>query len=316
MLDPSPPPLTEDQRAARRLSHAMESLGETLAACVELPPPFRKLVESLAGGRSTVPVDPPDFVARVVSGLAAPPSPPRAGDPARSLVAWLGRDLSSWLAALLEGAAPAALGFALRPAVTLCHDARLDLVDRQREAAAVYARWYAEGRAAAAKRAHAVASAIALDEAADRWCALGAEGEYARYVATWQRSAAGWADAACGGGVDVSASDLGRLRDLQSAMRELTQGRVPKRKMHEMLASRLGVSRDEVTRLIAAAREASARLDPEAAVQRRWALIRPIAESVHRLSEREGAMPSVEAVARDAGVHPALVELAMEALGR
>lgn len=315
MIDPGDDPLTDDQRAARRLSLAVEHLGEALAACHELPPRFRKLAEALAAGRSTVPVDAPDFVARVTAGLDAQRDP-RPGDVARALVGWLGRDLSAWLAGLLEGAAPAALGFALRPAVTLVHDARLDLVDRQRAAAAVFARWYAEGLGDRARRAHAVASAMALDEAADRWCALGGEGDFGRYVATWQRSAAGWADAACGAGVDVSASDLGRLRDLQAAMREMARRKVPRRKMLEMLSTRLGVAPEEVTRLIEAAREANTRLDPEAALQRRWPLIRPVAEAVHRLSERGDGPPDVAAIAREAGVHPALVELAMEALGR
>lgn len=307
-----------DVHAGRRLALAIEALGEALAGCDALPAAFAKHADALAHGRSTVPADGersdfPARVTRLVDAPAAGEATPR--DDARSLEAWLGDALAAWLADAIGRLPLAPHGFALRDATELACEAREALLARKSSLAAVYARWHGEGLDDAAKRVFACASTLALEEAVDRWCALGCEGSLDRYVSTWQRSGSGWAEAVLGTAVDVSVSDLGQLRALQSAVRELRDARPPPRSFPRAIAAKLGVDVTEVERLIALQSTVRDRLDPERSLKRRWALVKPIATAVATLERESGRLPSVSEIAGRAGVHEALVELVMESLG-
>jgi hypothetical protein len=307
-----------DVHAGRRLALAMEALGEALVGCDALPAALSKQADALAHGRSTVPADGErsDFPARVARRVDAPePGAPTAVDDARALEAWLGEALTAWLAEAIGRLPLSPHGFALRDAAELACEAREALVARKSSLAAVYARWHGEGLDDRAKRVFACASTLALEEAVDRWCALGCEGSLDRYVSTWQRSGSGWADAALGTAVDVSVSDLGQLRALQSAVRELRDARPPPRSFPRAIAAKLGVDVTEVERLLALEATVRDRLDPDRSLKRRWALVKPIATAVAALERESGRLPSVSEIAGRAGVHEALVELVMESLG-
>ncbi len=315
--DAQPDVLTPEAAAGRRLSLAMESLGEALAACEVLPSGFQRLAESLATGRSVVPADGEarDFVRDLRERLEAPLPVERAGDPARSLVSWLGRSASSWLAGALDVVPARVEMFGLRSAVELCRDARLDLLDLHRGAAEAHAAWYAAGLDPESARAFSTASSMALDEAIDRWVGLGSEGDLGRYVVTWQRSSSGWAERHLGSAVEVDVTDLGRLRALRVVLDELQRRGAPKRLVPSLLAHRLGVSTAEATRLLGVEAAVAARRDPKVTLGRRWHLVAPVAEAARTLGAARETPPTASEIAAVAGVHPALVELILEALG-
>ncbi len=306
-----------DAHAGRRLALAIEALGEALGACDALPEAHRAQADALARGRSTVPADGErdDFPARVKSRRDRPEAARAPGDPARELEAWLGDTLSRWLADALEAPSPAPWAAALRDATELASEARGELVDRKAPLANVYARWYGEGLDEGAKRAFACASRVALEEAVDRWCALGCEGSLDRYVATWQRSASGWAESLLGTAVDVPVGDLGKLRALQAAVSALRKERPPPRSFPRAIAARMGESVAEVERLLAIEATVRDRLDPERSLKRRWAIVKPIATAVASLERELGRLPSVSEIAARASVHEAAVELVLESLG-
>lgn len=309
--DPDP----EARRLGRALLHAVESLGESLRDLVELPPEFAPAARALAEGRSRVPFDGDavDFPSRVRARAAAVDHP-RAGDPALSLRAWLGASITAWLAEGLESVPPSLAAFGLRPAVTRCAEARAAVRALEAPRASAFADWYAAGLAPHEARLYRAASALALDEAVDRWCSLGCDGDLGAYVSTWQRSAAGWAEATLGASVEVSAADLGRLRALPEIVAEYRRRRLPRSELPSRVASRLGVTVDEAARLLDAESAVRARRDPEAVTRRRWTVVRPIAEAVAALSRELGREPTVDETAARAGVHPVLVELVVDAL--
>ncbi len=304
-----------DVHVGRRLALAIEALGEALNACASLPPSLAAQADALAHGRSTVPADGErsDFPARVEVRMARAPSAEE--DPAASLEAWLGDALTRWLRDAIGRAPLAPWAFELRDAVDLAREAREDLVDRKRPLADVYARWYAEGLDERARKVFESASRVALEEAADRWCALGCEGSLDRYVSTWQRSASGWAESILGTAVDVSVGDLGKLRQLQAAVRALQSQRPPPRSFPRALATKLGVDVGEVERLLALEATVRDRLDPGRSLKRRWSMVKPIATAVAALERDLGRLPSVSEIAERACVHDALVELVLESLG-
>jgi hypothetical protein len=305
-----------DVAAGRRLALAMESLGEALATCDMLPPGHLKLAQSLATGRSVVPADGEDggFVVALRMRLAAAEGAAQPGDAARSLVAWLGAEAAAWLGAGLDRVPSAVELLGLREAVELCRDARLDLLDLHRGAAEAHATWYAAGLDAHAARAFTVASAMALEQAVDRWVGLGCAGSLGRYVVTWQRASAGWAERHLGRSVDVDASDLGRLRAMREVLDELRRRRAPRKLIPRMLAERLGVSLAESNRLMQVEAAVTAHRDTRASLSRRWPLVRPVADAARKLGTRLMRAPTVAEIAAEAAVHPALVELILESL--
>lgn len=305
----------EDRDAGRRVLLALEWLGEALDACGEVPQPLGKQVRALAEGRSTVPADGEriDFVARVRAEMS------RSGEDAPAawaptLRAWLGDALAAWLGGALAAQPVTALGLALRGPVSQCVAARDALRARHRGAADAFASWYAAGLDDASRAVYAAASSVALDEAVDRWCALGCEAELGRYVATWQRSSSGWAEALLGTRVEVPVGDLGRLRAMQTHLRELQGRRAPKRSIPRALAARLGVSEDEATRLLAVHAQIAARQSPEEVLRRRGSVLRPVARAAQSLERELGRAPGIAEIAARAQVHPCLVELCLEAL--
>ncbi len=309
--------LDDDRARGRRLALAMEALGDAISSCSVLPPQFRPRAESLREGRSVVPADElsgEGFVEGLTTRMRERASVSRAGDGARALHRWLGRDFAEWLGGGLDAVPEAVELFGIRPSVALARDARLDLLDLRRDDAEAFARWFAEGRGAEHAEWSREASAMALEEAVDRWCGLGCEGSLAKYVGSWQRSASGWVERALGGGTAVDPGDLGKLRALRITLEELRKRRVPKKRLEAMLAERLDVTVDDVRRLMATEAEVRARRDPATTLGRRWAIVRPIAIAVADLSNEGEKTPSVEKIARYAGVHRVLVELALDAL--
>lgn len=300
----------DDLDAGRALLGAVEWLGEVLDGCVELPPHLRKQTAALASGRSRVPADGEriDFVARVRAAMTP-------ASPAETLRGWLGAALVEWLDRQLLADPVSALGLALRSPLEECIDARNGLRDRHIEAARAFQRWYAVGLDAAEQGVFAAASAVALDEAVDRWCALGCESDLRRYVATWQRSASGWAETALGRRFEMPIDELGGLRAVQIHLRELQSRRAPAGSIPKALSRRLGVSVDEAQRLLKVHEAVTARRDTEGALRRRMPVIRPIAEAAAALERELERAPRVDEIARRAEVHPCLVELALDAVG-
>ncbi len=304
-----------DVHAGRRLALAIEALGEALSTCEALPPTLSAQANALATGRSTVPADGErgDFPERVRARVERAEEP--QADHALALEGWLGDGLSRWLSTAVSRAPLAPWAFELREAVELASDARDALIQRKAPLADVYARWYGEGLDERAKRTFSVASRLALEEAADRWCALGCEGSLDRYVSTWQRSASGWAENLLGTAVDVSVGDLGLLRQVQAAVRALQSQRPVPRSFPRAIAAKLGIDVSEVERLLALEATVRDRLDPERSLKRRWSMVKPIASAVSTLEKELGRLPSVSEIAGRASVHEALVELVLESLG-
>lgn len=304
-----------DVHAGRRLALAIEALGEALSTCDALPPTLATQANALATGRSTVPADGErtDFPERVRLRIERVGDPPV--DHALSLEGWLGGGLARWLSDAVGRAPLAPWAFELRDAVELASDARDGLIQRKLPLAEVYARWYGEGLDEGARRTFACASRLALEEAADRWCALGCEGSLDRYVSTWQRSASGWAENLLGTAVDVSVGDIGKLRQVQGAVRALQAQRPPPRSFPRAIATKLGIDVSEVERLLALEATVRDRLDPDRSLKRRWSMVKPIATAVSSLEKELGRLPSVSEIAGRASVHEALVELVLESLG-
>ncbi len=295
-----------DVNAGRALSHALEALGEALERDPALPDRHGAHAAALAAGRSVVPADGEraDFPARVRAALAGP-----APEGPRSLDAWLGGALAAWV----ERAIAASPGGPLAAAVERVAEAREALLERKRPIAEVYARWHGEGLDEGAKAAFTAASGLALGEAADRWVALGCEGDLDRVVATWQRSSAGWAEGALGTAVDVSVGDLGQLRSLHLAVKGVKAASPDD--LARAVAKRLGVPEDEARRLLALDASVRERRDPERVIRRRWAMVKPIAVAVAALERELGRMPSVTEIAERAAVHPCAVDLVLEVMG-
>lgn len=299
----------EDLSQGSALLQTLEWLGEVLDGCLDLPAALKNRASALAQGTSRVPADGEriDFVARVREAQSPAPA-------ALALRGWLGEGLARWLDARVS-APTTALGLALRFPVERCLDAREALLARHRPAAQAFEQWYAAGLDAADGAVFAAASDVALGEAVDRWCALGCESDLRRYVTTWQRSASGWAEASLGRGFELPTEDLGRLRALQVHLHELHARRAPPRSLARALAARMGVSVAEAQRLMlvhGAVVEAGV---GGAAIRRRMAVIRPIAEAAAALERELRRSPAVEEIAARARVHPCLVELALDAVG-
>jgi hypothetical protein len=288
-----------DVHAGRRLALAIESLGEVLAADARLPEAHRALAESLAAGRSVVPAadHPTDFAARVLAPLPTG---------IEALSAWLGPALARWLTAAPD---------ALRDAAEVVVEARLMVLESHAPRAEAFRAWYAIGLPDAEQEVFARASALALGEAVDRWVALGCEGDLGRYVSTWQRSASGWAESALGSAVEIPTSELGRLREVQQALREVRREGVRPESIVRALSERLGWPARDVERLVAMESVVRERLDPRVALRRRWSIVQPIAKAVGALERELGVMPSVAQIAERAGVHEATVELCLDAIG-
>jgi len=298
------------------LALAIENLGEMLLACAELPPQYARLAEALAGGRSVVPLDGEvtDWPARLRSTRAgAEVRAPRPGDRARGLRAWLGAGLSAWLADARDERS--ALGWVLAGPIDGCADARDALLAAVAPVAQAHATWYAAGSDRDTVPWIALASRLALEEAIDRWVALGFDADLPRYVSVWQRAASRWVEQVVGSAVDVSLSDLGALRSLRELLAEFSTRRVPGGRVKRMAAERLAVSEAEVTRLLTVQAAVMQRVDPQEVLRRRASVFRPIAKAAAELAARgEGKVPTVAAVARRAKVHPALVELCLDAI--
>ena len=298
------------------LALSIENLGEMILACAELPSQFARLAEALAVGRSVVPLDGEvaDWPARLRSMRAVMlVRVSRPGDRARSLRGWLGASLSAWLAnAIDEGAA---LGWVLNGTVNQCADARDALLAAIGPVANAHATWYGAGAAAETIPWIELASQMALDESVDRWVALGFDADLPRYVSVWQRAASRWVEVVVGSAVDVSLSDLGALRSLRELLEEFATRRVPKNRVKRMAAERLAISESEITRLMTVQAAVMERVDPQEVLRRRAAVFRPIAKAAAELAAGgDGKAPTVAAVARRAKVHPALVELCLDAL--
>lgn len=298
------------------LALGVEQLGEMLLACAELPPQYAKLADALAGGRSIVPLDGEvtDWPARLRSARAVSlVRAPRPGDRARGLRGWLGASLSAWLAAALDERA--ALGWVLAGSVDACADARDALLAAIGPVAGAHATWYSAGAEPETLPWVALASRVALEEAVDRWVALGFDADLPRYVSVWQRASSRWVEHVVGAAVDVSLSDLGALRSLRELLEEFTTRRVPKGRVKKMAAERLAISEAEVTRLLSVQAAVLERIDPREVLRRRASVFRPIAKAAAELAASgSGKAPTVAAVARRAKVHPALVELCLDAL--
>jgi Sigma-70 region 3 len=290
-----------DVQAGRRLSIAMEALGEALGAIPGFPDQYHHHAELLSQGRSTVPADGEivDFVGRLRAALNV-----RQADFHTDLSSWLGTDLARWS----DAHGP-------RDALELARSARRALLDRKRSLADVYARWYGEGLSEDVQKTFTFASKMALCEAVDRWCALGCEGSLDRYVSTWQRSASGWAESVLGTAVDVDVSDLALLRTLRSSVDAARRDVREAGGYARALSKHMGVSVSEVERLLRLEAAVRDRLDPQQSLKRRWAIVKPIAQAVSVLEQELGRLPSVSEIAERAGVHEAAVELAMESLG-
>lgn len=299
-----------DEAAGRALLHEIEWLGEVLEGCEELPPSMRRQAAAMAAGRSRVPADGEriDFVARVRAADDA------AGD-ARPLQGWLGAELTAWLDARLAGATLTALGLALREPVGRCVEARAALRARHVDAAKAFQTWYAAGRDDEERRAFAAASSVALDEAVDRWCALGCESDLRRYVASWQRSASGWAERSLGRGFELPVEELGPLRAVQLHLEAIRARTAAVGSIPRALARRMGVSEKEALRLLQAHQRVSERRDLDAVMRRRMPVIRPIAAAAATLERELRRAPRIEEIAARARVHPCLVELALDAAG-
>lgn len=289
-----------DLHAGRRLALSVEALGEALRSLPSLPAALRSHAEALADGRSTVPVDGEggDFVARVRAGDV-----PTEG--VRALTGWLGRAMAHWI----ETDAPEAI----RDTADVAVEARQMVLEPWESLARAYCEWFAADLPEAAVAVYRVASGIALGEAGDRWSALGCEGDLGRYVATWQRSASGWAEAVLGTSMDVDVGDLGRLRELSSVAGEMSK-RADANGVSAALARQLGWPRAEVERLLKVGAAVKARTDPTSVLRKRWAIVGPIARAVGVLEKDLGRMPTVAEIAERAGVHEVSVELALEAL--
>jgi hypothetical protein len=199
--------------------------------------------------------------------------------------------------------------------VDACADARDALLAAIGPVAAAHATWYSAGSEPDTLPWIALASRIALEEAVDRWVALGFDADLPRYVSVWQRASSRWVEHVVGSAVDVSLSDLGALRSLRELLEEFTTRRVPKGRVKEMAAERLAVSEAEVTRLLSVQAAVLQRVDPREVLRRRASVFRPIAKAAAELAAASvGKAPTVAAVARRAKVHPALVELCLDAL--
>jgi len=298
------------------LALSVEHLGEMLLACSELPPQYVRVAEALGSGRSVVPLDGEvsDWPARLRSTRAlAMARVARPGDRARSLHAWLGASLSGWLAASLDEGA--ALGWVLKGAVDECADARDALLAAIGPVADAHATWYSAGAEAETIPWIRLASRLALEESVDRWVSLGFDADLPRYVSVWQRAASRWVELVVGSAVDVSLSDLGALRSLRELLEEFATRRVPKSRLKRMAAERLAVSEAEVVRLLSVQAAVLERVDPREVLRRRASVFRPIAKAAAELAATsKGKAPTVAAVARRAKVHPALVELCLDAL--
>lgn len=299
----------------KELALQLEALGEMLLHSGELPERFARVAEALAGGRSIVPLDGEvsDWPARLKATrlLRVTPRDPRPGDGARSLRGWLGASLAAWLGALLDEAE--ATGWVLRGAVDRCVAARDALLAAIAPVADAHATWYSAGSDAKAVPWVSVASRLALEEAVDRWVALSFDADLPRYVSVWQKASARWVELVVGTAVEVSIGDLGALRSLRVLLEEFATRGVPAGRIARMAAERLDVTEAEVRRLLTLQEAVKARIDPREVLRRRAAVVRPIAKAVAELSDR-GRAPTVSAVARRAKVHPALVELCLEAL--
>lgn len=307
---------SEDVIAGRGLALAMEGLGEALAGCDVLPAGHLKLAQALASGRSVVPADGEDsgFVAALRARLGATASPAQPGDAARSLVAWIGAGAAAWLGSGLDRVPSAVELLGLREAVAACCDARQTLMAMHRGAAEAHATWYAAGLDGESARAFGVASSMALEQAVDRWVGLGCAGSLPRYVVTWQRASAGWAERHLGRAVDIDTSDIGRLRAMREVLDELRRRRAPRKLIPRMLAERLGVSLAESNRLLRVEAAVMAHRDTRASLSRRWPIVRPVADAARRLGQQLKRAPTVPEIAESARVHPALVELILESL--
>jgi hypothetical protein len=302
----------------RRLALAIEALGEALVSTGALPDAgCTKMARSLADGRSTVPADDcdVDFPARVRERLARGSETESPSTQVRALHSWLGDSLTRWLVAALHQAPLPGWAPAVLSALDLATAARADAIDGGAPLSAAYATWHGEGHDDATKRVFVCASRLGLEEAVDRWCALGCEGDFERYVGTWQRAASGWAEDVLGTRIDVAASDAGRLRALQTALRELRHEVPPPRSLARALAAKLDLSVSEVERLLALESKVQEATNPQRTVRRRWAIVKPIADATAALERELKRLPSVSEIAARAGVHPVLVELAMDALG-
>jgi hypothetical protein len=300
----------------KALALGVEHLGEMLLACSELPSQFARLAEALAGGRSVVPLDGEvsDWPARLRATRAVSlVRQARPGDRARSLRGWLGESLSTWLAGVLDEGA--ALGWVLKGPVDRFADARDALLAAIGPVADAHATWYAAGAAAETIPWIRLASRLALEESVDRWVSLGFDADLPRYVSVWQRAASRWVELVVGSAVDVSLSDLGALRSLRELLEEFATRRVPRNRVKRMVAERLAISEAEVTRLLSVQAAVMERVDPREVLRRRASVFRPIAKAAAELAAAgDGKVPTVAAVARRAKVHPALVELCLDAL--
>lgn len=299
----------------RELALHLEALGAMLNSLAELPTRFSRVAEALANGKSVVPLDGEvsDWPARLRATRAATLSAraARVGDGARGLRNWLGASLAAWLgAALDEGDVTA---WVLRGAVDRCVATRDALLAAIGPVAGAHATWYSAGASDEALRWIGVASRLALEEAVDRWVSLGFDADLPRYVSVWQRAAARWVELVVGDAVEVSLGDLGALRSLRALLEEFATRRVPRGRVAAMAAERLEITEDEVRRLLAVQATVQARIDPREVLRRRAAVVRPIAKAVAEITDA-GRPPTVAAVARRAKVHPALVELCLDAL--
>jgi hypothetical protein len=233
----------------------------------------------------------------------------REGRPAglQALRAWLGSGLLRWLS--VRDGTPE------HDAAQVALEARELLRERHVACAQAYCQWFSAAQPEAARETYALASELGLGEAVDRYCALGCEGDLSRQVGVWQRSAAGWAEAALGPRVVVPAGELGRLKALHGAVLEAERQGVAAAELSARVASQLGWTVDEVEVWRKLQRAVRARTEPLGALRPRWFLVRPVAEAVARLERELGRMPALDEIAARAGVHRALVELCLEALG-
>ena len=177
---------TRDLHAGRRLSLAVEALGEALVGEGGLPRELRPQALALAEGRSHVPADGDavDHLRRLREGALADGGP-------MALEARLGHALAGWL----DRNAPAGV----TDPITLAVDARKVLMEPWESYAGAYGGGgTAPGSPRLPPRCTGRRRGSRWARRCDRWCALGSEGDLGRYVATWQRSAAGWADALLG----------------------------------------------------------------------------------------------------------------------
>lgn len=309
-------PVSADVDAARELALAMEALGEAMQGCDALDPAISRLAAALAEGRSVVPLDEegPGFAERVRSAVARVGAPVRRGDGARSLRAWLGGAVASWVGERLDAVPCEIVYLGLCGAVDDAVAARGALRGRHEETARAFSQWHAAGLDASAGEVFAAASALALDEAIDRWTGLGFTSDLHRYVVTWQRASAGWAERVLGRATEVDAGDLGRLSTLRVIAEELRLRRVPKRRFRAVLAARMALLESDIDRLLGLDAQVRERRAPKAVVSRRWSLIKPVADVAGRLGQRLGRSPTADEIAAEAGVARALVELIVDAL--